>query len=183
MALHGIGEAGAKKYIEAREAGKLTQKQTDKILSCTNIFYDIFPFKTKYGDMYENPAKFGIMADKIWTIEEIVNGPEIPHGEVRVLMGEVIYKNSRDGNEEINVKKRGGEVWKGQTLYADMRLRDDTGSMGARIGRYDWQSFKDGSPGGKHFIESINEGTHLLVRAKFFNGIKYAFISKMKVLS
>ena len=182
MALHGIGEAGAKKFIEKREAGSLTSKDMEKILGRDNIFNDIFPFKTRYGEMYENPAKHGVVADKIYTIGELINGPPIPHNEIRVFIGEVIYKNSRDGNEEINVRKRGGEVWTGQAQFADMRLRDDTGTIGARIGRWDWTGFRDGSAGGKEFIERVPKGAHMLVRAKFFNDIRFAFLTKYKVM-
>lgn len=183
MALKGIGEAGAKRMIEARNAGRLTEKDRAKVASCENIFNDIFPFRSRYGEMYANPAKHGIATEKIYTIEEIKSMSSIKHGIELVFMGEVIYKNSRDANEEINVKKRGGEILKGQTQFADMRLRDDTGTLGARIGRWDWLSMKNGDPGGKHFIDTIPEGAHLLVRAKFFNDIRFGFISKYKVMT
>lgn len=182
MALKGIGESGAAKYVAARDAGKLTSKDREKIASCENIFDNIFPFSTKYSSIYENPARHGISCDKMWSIGDINSISNIKHGDELVFMGEVIYKNSRDANEEINVKKRGGEVLKGQTQFADMRLRDDTGTIGARIGRFDWFQMKNGSAGGKEFIESVPVGAHLLVRAKFFNDIRFAFISKWKVL-
>lgn len=182
MALKGIGEASAKRLIEARNAGRLTEKDRAKIASCENIFNDIFPFKTLYGGIYENPSRHGVATDKIYTIEEIKSMPVIKHNTELVFMGEVVYKNSRDANEEINVKKRGGEVLTGQTQFSDMRLRDDTGTLGARIGRFDWFSMKNGDPGGKYFIDSVPEGAHLLVRAKFFNDIRFGFITKYKVM-
>jgi DNA polymerase III alpha subunit len=182
MALKGIGDSGAKKYVAARNAGKLTQKDTDKISACENLFANIFPFSTKYKSVYDNPAGNGVACDKVWTISEIQSAKNIPHQTELVFMGEVVYKNSRDANEEINVKKRGGEVLKGQTQFADMRLRDDTGTLGARIGRYDWFRMKGGAPGGKEFIETVPDGAHLLVRAKFFNDIRFAFVTKWKVV-
>lgn len=181
--LHGIGASGAKKYKQARDNKTLNKKDKDKILSCNSIFSDIFPFKTKYGNMFENPAKHGIATDKIYTIKEITGSEAISHGTELVFFGEVIYKNSRDANEEVIVKKRGGKLETGQTLFVDMRLRDDTGMIGGRIGRFDWFGFKDGSPGGKAFVETVKEGAHLLVRAKFFNNIKYAFVTKYKVMA
>lgn len=180
-ALNGIGEAGAKKLIEAREAGRLTQKDIEKINGCQNIFNEIFPFGSTYADMYNHPSKFGI-PDEILTVEKLMAEEVIRHGSERVFLGEVIYKNSRDANEDVNVKKRGGEILSGQTQFADMRLRDDTGAIGCRIGRWDWFGFKHGGNGGKWFIENVPEGAHLLVRAKFFNNIKFGFITKYKVL-
>lgn len=179
--LKGIGEAGAAKYVTARNEGRLTQKERERILSCENIFEDIFPFSSKYSEMYRSPAAFGI-AGEVITIESLMAEEVIKHGEERVFLGEVIYKNSRDANEDVNVKKRGGEILKGQTQFADMRLRDDTGAIGCRIGRWDWLGFKHGGNGGKWFIENVPEGAHLLVRAKFFNNIKFGFITKFKVI-
>ena len=179
--LKGIGEASAAKFVEARNAGRLTQKDIDKINACENLFDDIFPFSSKYKQIYENPSEAGV-GGRVFTIEEIVSDENIPHGEERVFMGEVIYKNSRDANEDVNVKKRGGEILKGQTQFADMRLRDDTGAIGCRIGRWDWNGFKHGGNGGKWFIENVPEGAHMLVRAKFFNNIRFGFITKFKVM-
>lgn len=181
MSLNGVGGSGAAKYVALRNAGKLTAKDMEKLAACSNVFNDIFPFRTRWGDLYKHPERFGI-ADSVLTIEEIMNAEKIAHGEERVFIGEVIYKNSRDANEDVNVKKRGGEKVKGQTQFADMRLRDDTGAIGCRIGRFDWFSMKGGQPGGKEFIESVPLGAHILVRAKFFNDIRFAFVSKWKVL-
>jgi hypothetical protein len=180
-ALHGIGDSGAEKYSKARSEGRLTNKDREKILSCVNVFENIFPFSRKYGDAYKDASKLNVVGE-ISTIEDIVSCDHIPHHEERVFLGEVIYKNSRDANEDVNVKKRGGEVLTGQTKFADMRLRDDTGAIGCRIGRYDWDRMKSGSQGGKWFIENVPEGAHLLVRAKFFNNIRFGFITKWKVL-
>lgn len=183
MALKGVGEAGAKKYIAARAAGNLSAKDREKLASCENIFNDIFPFRTKYEKYYCNPASCGVLTDKMYTIDELKALPAIGHGEELVFMGEVIYKNARDANEDVNVKKRGGQVVNGQTQFADMRLRDDTGTLGCRIGRFDWFNFRNGDPGGKAFIDNVPEGAHLLVRAKFFNDIRFGFITKYKVMS
>ena len=171
MNLHGFGESKSKKAIEQRNAGKIEQKMLDAINAAENIFTDIFPFSTKYGAMYSNPAEHNI-ASKIWKIEELEEG--IPHKEQRVVLGELIYKNARDINEEVNVKKRGGKVETGPRDFLDVRLRDDTGTIGGRISRWDYQAI------GKDMLENVPEGAHLMVRATFYNGIRYLFIQKWK---
>ena len=100
----------------------------------------------------------------------------MPHNEERVFLAELIYKNARNANEEVNVKKRNGKLEKGPLEFLDVRLRDDTGTIGGRIGRFDFQRI------GRHMLETVPEGAHLLVRAKFFNNIRYAFITKWKRL-
>lgn len=171
MALKGIGESKAAKLIEARDAGTLTDKQRTEIANAENLFSDIFPFHNRYGAMYNDPASSNI-ASPVVDISTLEEG--IPHGEERVFLGELIYKNARNANEEVNVKKRGGKVLTGPLDFVDMRLRDDTGTIGGRIGRFDFQRT------GKELLETVPVGAHLLVRAKFWNGIRYAFITKWK---
>ncbi len=173
LALKGIGESKAAKLIEARNNKSLTQKQLDEIAKCENTFGDIFPFHSKYGHLYDNPHENGI-AGKLWDIGELEEG--IPHKEERVFIGEIIHKNARDANEEVNVKKRNGKVETGPTNFVDVRLRDDTGMIGGRIGRFDYERC------GRELLEKVPIGAHILVRAKFFNGIRYAFITKWRRL-
>jgi DNA polymerase III alpha subunit len=169
VSLKGIGESKAKKLMDARAAGKLTQKQIDELNNAENIFKDIFPFSSKYGHYYDDPNSVNIAGSvsKIMDLDE-----KIPHQEERVFIGELIYKNSRNANEEVNVKKRGGKMETGQLEFIDVRLRDDTGTIGGRIGRWDYLKI------GKELLENVPEGAHLLVRAAFYNGIRYAFIKK-----
>lgn len=173
MALKGIGESKAEKLIEARNAGKLTDKQRQTILEAENVFNDIFPFKTRYGNMYDDPQKYGI-SGKISYIEHLVEG--MPHACDRVFLGELIHKNARNANEENEIKKRGGKIETGQLEYLDLRIRDDTGMIGGRIGRKDYLHI------GIPLLQNVPLGAHLLIRARFYNGIRYAFITKWKRL-
>lgn len=173
VSLKGIGESKAAKLIAARDAGQLTAKQREDIAKCENQFADIFPMHTKYKALYEDPHGNGI-AGKVWNIMDLPEG--IPHGEERVFLGELIHKNARNANEETNVKKRNGKLETGPLDFVDVRLRDDTGMIGGRISRWDFQKH------GKELLEKIPIGAHLMIRAKFFNGIRYAFISKWRRL-
>lgn len=172
VALKGIGESKAAKLIAARDAGKLTEKQREDIAKADNLFADIFPFQTKYASMYSDPAASGV-AGEVLHINEIDN---VPHQEERVFIGELIHKNMRNQNEEILVKKRGGKMENRALEFIDVRLKDDTGTIGGRIGRWDYARI------GKELMDTVPIGAHLLIRAKFFNGIRYAFITKWKRL-
>ena len=168
--LKGIGDSKASKLIEARDQGTLTDKQKEDIEKASNAFYDIFPFHTNYSHLYENPQDNGI-ASPVIEIKDLEN---IPHREERVFLGEMIYKNARNYNEEVNVKKRGGKIGYGPLEFVDVRLRDDSGQIGGRIGRFDFERC------GRELLERVPEGAQLLVRAKFFNDIRFAFITKWK---
>lgn len=173
MALKGIGDANAEMLVAARNAGTLTPKQIDKIRSAHNPFADLFPFQTKYGHLYADPLNNGI-GDPLYKLSEIEEG--IPHNHERVFIGELVHKNARNANEEVNVKKRNGKLETGPLEFLDVRFRDDTGMIGGRISRWDYQRI------GKELLENVPIGSHLLVRAKFFNGFRYAFIRKYRVL-
>jgi len=170
-ALKGIGESKAAKLIEARDSGTLTEKQKGEIDKAENMFSDIFPFHSKYNRLYTDTSGVHV-ATKVYDIVDLEEG--IPHKDQRVFLGELIYKNARNANEEVNVKKRGGKMETGPLEFVDVRLRDDTGTIGGRIGRYDFEAF------GRELLETVPTGAHLMVRAAFYNGIRYAFIKKWK---
>lgn len=170
--LKGIGESKAAKLIEARNAGKLTAKQRESIEKAENAFADIFPFNTKYGDYYRNPGAKGINGD-ISKIEAFDGKQRDSH----CFMGELVYKNARNANEEVNVKKRNGKKEEGPLDFVDIRVRDDTGTIGARISRWDFERM------GRELLQTVPEGAHLLIRAKFVRGIRFAFITKYRWLN
>jgi DNA polymerase III alpha subunit len=172
-ALKGIGEKKAEKLMADRDANRLTKKQLETIEKCERIYGDIFPFDSLYKHIYDNPEANGIVG-KVWKIGDIKEG--IPHGEERVVIGELVHKNPRNANEENEIKKRDGKIETGQLEYLDIRLRDDTGIIGGRIGRKDYFRI------GIDIVENVPVGSHLMVRARFWNGIRYLFITKYKVL-
>lgn len=172
--LHGIGDAKAAKLVAARDAGALTLKQREFIAEARSAFADIFPFRTLYGHLYDDPEGNNIASPVVHVIDLIEHTPM--HGEERVFLGELVYKNPRDANEIVNVKKRGGKMLTGKTAYMDVRLRDDTASIGGRIGRFDFERI------GRELSESVPLGAHLMIRAKFFNNLSYAFITKWRRL-
>jgi len=169
MNLHGFGEAKAKKFVEARNAGLLTEKMRDDVAKAANIFADLFPFRSKYGAMYDDPVGNGL-GDNLMMIEEFDGS----HSGSCLMLGEIIYKNLRDTNEDVNVKKRGGKVEKGQPIFIDLRLRDDTGEMLTRIHRFDYKKI------GEELFNNIPVGAHLLVRLKMCKGLKFGIIQKWK---
>lgn len=171
MNLKGFGESKSKKFVEARNANSLTPKQLEQIDKAENAFSNIFPISTKYAAIYENPYAAGINST-LFKIEQLDGSQD---GSC-VFIGEVVYKNSRNANEEVNVKKRGGKMETGQLEFIDVRLRDDTGTIGARVGRWDYINI------GKSLAETVPEGAHLLIRADFKQGIRFGFIKKWKRL-
>lgn len=173
MTLKGVGNVKAEELIKAREEGRLTQKMREEIATYPNVFSEIAPFHGRYGDFYDNPAANGI-AGKLLDIADLTE--KMPHACEKVFLAELLQKDIRDANDEVQIKKRGGKRETGQTTYLNVKLRDDTDMIYGRVGRHDYLKF------GKELLDNVPIGAHLLIRAKFFNGIRYAFISKWRRL-
>jgi len=169
LALKGFGEVKAKKFVQLRNEGKLSKKQLEEIAKAPNKFLDIFPFRTKYGAMYDAPEAHNLIG-KLRKIEEL-DGSQTGS---EIFIGEIVYKNSRNANEEVNVKKRNGKLATGPLEFLDLRLRDDTSTIGVRIDRYDFEAI------GREILEKVPVGAHLLVRARFVKDIRFGFIQKWK---
>lgn len=170
LALKGFGDVKARKFVELRNANQLKPKDIADINAADNVFKDIFPMQTKYGHLYADPAGNGISGEKIFKIGELDGTQE---GSI-VLIGEVVHKNLRNANEDVNVKKRGGKLQTGPLEFIDIRVRDDTGIMLARVGRYDFEKM------GRSLHESVPEGAHLLIRARLSKGFRFGFIQRWK---
>jgi DNA polymerase III alpha subunit len=171
--LYGVGPNKAAKYLAHRATKTLTAEMKATLLKAKNPFNDLFPLTTKYKALYSDPKANGI-DDALVYIEDLPEG--LPHGAERVFIGELIHKNQRNANEENEIKKRGGAIETGQLLYLDVRLQDDSGMIGGRISRRDYLQI------GVELSESVPIGAHLLIRCRFWNGIRYAFITKWKRL-
>ena len=168
-------DADAMRADIARQLGAitLTPAQRETIAKSFNIFADLFPLQTKYRTLYADPDANGIQGP-ISYISELQE--PLPHGAERVFIGELVIKNPRNANEEANIKKRDGVIATGQLEYFDFRLRDDTGQLGCRIGIRDYLQI------GVELAENVPIGAHLIVRAKFWNGIPYGFVYKWRRL-
>ena len=170
-ALKGIAEITAKKYVLARNHNALTQKQLIKIMNADNPFKDIYPIRTRFQHYYDAPQGNGVGCD----VSFIKDLEDIPHAQQRVFIAKIVYINKRNANEDANIQKRGGLLEKDQLEYIDLRFEDDTGQIGGRLSRYDYP--RDGQQ-----LLCVPIGSYVLIRASFFNGIRYAFIKKWKFL-
>lgn len=133
IGIKGIGEAKAQVLMENRANGTLT-KQQQELLANPDIFYaydNIFPTKTLWGDIYDNPEKNKIVE---------INGPvsyigDITDGDYCVI-GRLIQKEVRDLNDYEYVARRDGKKLTKATKWLYLRIEDDTGQISCMIGRY-----------------------------------------------
>lgn len=163
----GFGPKLSEKFVSDREAGKLTAKQIEKIQNAEKLFDDLFPIEHAYASYYNGEEQ---VAGKVYRLAEIDGSQD---GHV-VFIGKVIYKNLRDANEEVNVKKRGGKVLPAPVTYLDFRVQDDTEQLLLRIGRFDYERM------GKTLFNRVPIGAVLLIRAKMIPGYRFGWVNKWR---
>jgi DNA polymerase III alpha subunit len=170
--LKGVGDIKAKKLVEKRNTVGLTQTDRDFLQKCENKFSNLFPLKSKYSGYYKTPNEF-CLSREVSTIEQLEN---IPHGEERIFIATLTKKILRDKNDPDLLEKRSGVLEKGQTKFVDVRFKDDTGEISGRISNKDYVKI------GKEFFEKAPIDSELLVKSVFYNGFRFAFLTRWKRL-
>jgi DNA polymerase III alpha subunit len=167
--LIGVGPSKAAAAVAARNAGKMTPAMREKFLALPVKFKDLYPLSKIYADWYADPEAHGCQAGSVITLGDRMP----PHGDV-LYLGQIDKKEMKDHNETVRVNKRGGKRLPGQTLFADIFLRDDTGvPITLRIDRFEYE------PLGRLALERLQVGDVLLVRGKKIPG--YSMIKALRV--
>lgn len=153
----GYGPVKALAYVQKREAGKLTDKDRERLLNAEVAFADLQEAHTKWGHYYADPALAGVTSGR-----DIKNMVECVDGVTSLVIAKLVSKTISDANEPIRVKKRGGKVYKGQTIFLDMFMVDDSSdsALRFRIGRDMYLSH------GKAIAEGAPKGSWWLLKVK-----------------
>lgn len=129
IGIKGVGPKSAPAIAKKIAEGKPLTPRQEVLLSEGTTPYDmIFEAHERWGHIFSDPAQYNIHS-KLTKLNDI---QENSSGEF-VFIAKIADKTLRDHNELQSIEKRGGEVMKGQTLYLNMRLEDDTSIMMAGI--------------------------------------------------
>lgn len=171
--LKGIGPAKAKQFVEARDAGRLTAKQREKIDTMVCRFVNLYPLWTEYRHFYDDPEAQGCAEGSV-----LLTADRFPEqGEV-LWLGRVTKKTLRDENEGPRVARRGGKIFEGQSLFVDLTCVDDTGiPVVCRIGRREYAEL------GPRAMEKLSNGDVLLIRGRKVPNIVMLGINRVKCLT
>ncbi len=130
--IKGFGIKKAREIVQRRKDNSLTKNQILKLLRPETPFDVIFPAEHHWGDLYKNPAKYGLDRP-IDLIENIKDNGEY------MFIGKLVGKNLRDLNEYQSVVKRGGTIVETDTLFLHLTFEDDTDSVLATIDRFKFE--------------------------------------------
>ena len=121
----GIGPSKARDIIERRKAGRpLTPGLLKKLTNPKTAWDHVFECEQRFGHIQKDPAKYNIKSPII----EIASIDDDYEGDV-LFFGKLMIKNLRDLNELGFVQRRGGRRVHGQTLFLNLTVEDDTGSI------------------------------------------------------
>ena len=156
--IKGLGPAKAKIVIEKRAAGKPMPPGIAKMLADPVTPYDdIFQGERLYGEIYRNPKAFNIVSGGVTYVRDIGDPGDY------VFIARIKEKNLRDLNEYGNLVKRGGRKVTRDALFLNILLEDDTGSIIAQVGRFDYKDL------GKPLVEEGKIGEWYLWKGHIRN--------------
>lgn len=131
--IKGIGVTKARKIIKARSGEvNLTPSLYKALIDPKTPFDYLWPCKRYFGELYDNPNDYGLSASP--SLIKDVSGS----GKY-TFIGQLKAKNVRDLNEYVNLLKRGGKVLKEHTVELAIKIEDDSDSVMAGIGRFEYE--------------------------------------------
>jgi len=135
--------------------------------------YDmIFECRQRWGHLIDRPQDYNISTP----ISEIAALTSESEGAF-LIIGKLIEKNLRDMNELINLNKRGGRRVEGNSLFLNITVEDDTGSIICGINRYKYGNI------GKPIVEEGKLGDWYLIRGTSQRGFRRLNVERVRKLS
>lgn len=188
MNAKGYGPVKALKYVEARNAGTLTQKQKDALANAEVQYGDLNEIHTKFRWAYNDPYSIGVESGK-----PILDMRDIEDGYQGLVIGKLTKKILADENEGIRIKKRiekglrnkWGKLkrnlnpdgtWIGQSQFVDLMCKDDStdSPMRFRIKTDKYLKW------GKHIAENVPNGSYFLMKVLKYSGMDMFEIINIK---
>lgn len=164
--IKGIGEKKAQAIMLKRKKGlALTPREKELLQNGKTPWDTIFERETLWGHIIANPLAYNI-SSRICTTSEITEDSD---GKF-VFIAKVKEKNLRDHNEDKLIEKRKGTPkagrWEGQTLFLNLVVEDDTGTIICNINRQNYLLI------GKPIIETVQAGDWIIFKGNNRRGFR-----------
>ena len=131
--IKGIGEKMADDIIMRRSRGiELTAGQRNKLANGETPYDHIFECEERWGHLRLNPQAYSIRS-QLSVIEDMLADEEVHE---YCFIAKLMSKDLRDLNDPTHVKKRNGNVIKGQALTVIFTVADDTDEIACSIDRH-----------------------------------------------
>jgi DNA polymerase III alpha subunit len=193
----GVGRKKAEELIARRAAGTLTPAQQALLLHPATPYDDLFEAERRWGALYGDLTQYPVRHEEELderTISIPVPGRDKPvvltcgpdgkppriskintineHGTY-CFVAKLVEKNLRDVNEYGTLTKRGGERIERNPNFLNLVLEDDSGSIIATVGRFDYARL------GKPLVETGRLGDWYLVKGEIKNQWRKVYIHRL----
>lgn len=148
----GIGPKMMQEVVSARQRGEPLPSRAQKLLTNPSTPLDsLWPVRDAFDKIMPDPREKNIFTEPTQVSEITKKGYDY-----EALIFVVVRKiNPRDENEVINVAKRGYKITRGPTISLNLQVADDTGTILAKINRWDYESI------GKQIVDRGKPGRAL----------------------
>ena len=171
MNAKGFGPITAQKYIEARDTGRLTDAQRNKLANAEIKYADLQEAHTRYGHFYDNPRLIGVTSGS-----KIVGMKTTRDGSENIIIAKLVKKSVEDENSAERVKRRDGKKKDGPTQMLDMMMSDDSADSPMKF-RIRPENF---AKMGADILENCPKGSWFLIKAKKLNGFEMFIVKNIK---
>jgi len=171
LGVKGVGEKKAVGLMNKIKNGfELTAAEKRMVENPEVAWADLFPAERMFGEMYQDYLAAGLSMPVSYIVDVNADGEYIIIGEIKAL-------NQRDANEYGSVAKRGGRIVKNNSLWLNMFVDDDTGSIIVTIPRATYAEM------GKPLVEAGSIGHWYMFRGKLSGGWRKLTVTKLKRLA
>jgi len=143
--IDGIGISKAKDIVKNRKTGKITPGLMKKLMNPVTIYDDLYPIKTKFGELFTQNISF---------IKDVKS-----KGKYEII-GVIETLDIRDVNDYQALARREGRRIEGNSLYLRFIIKDDTDSIIMLVNYKNYEKMN-----GKALSEAAIPGTFVYVRA------------------
>lgn len=138
VSIKGVAEKTAKAIIKAREAGTLSAKQQALLANPPLMYRDLFPGRSQFGAIYDNPRDNPVQIVNIDRIHHLKEVTDQMTGTICVI-AKLNAKDIRSRNETQALARRGGKkVPKDKELWLNMEFEDDTDKVLGTVSFFDY---------------------------------------------
>lgn len=156
VSIKGVAEKTAKAIVKARSAGTLTAKQQALLQNPPLMYSDLFPARTRYGAIYENPRDNPVQIVNTDKIHRLIEVTDQMSGTICVIV-RLNNKDIRSRNETQALSRRGGKrVPKNKEFWLNMEFEDDTDKIMGTVSFFDYEYLS------KPFLNAPTESWWLL---------------------
>lgn len=171
--IKGVGEKMATDIISRRLVGQaLTTGQKNKLANAQTPFDHVFECEERWGHIKKNPCAHGI-ASPLREVDSITKDDD---GEL-CFIAKLMEKNLRDLNELSEIQKRDGRRMNGQSLFINMILEDDSGTILAKVDRHSYLKW------GKPLIEDAKIGDWFVWKGTNRKGFRKINVKRWRKLA